>query len=181
MTPMIINIPLEPVSKKNSQRLLFNSKKAGGFYKRIGATWRYAGVPFIAPSVKFEQYQKAAMRYLPRINKPIDTPVEITVHFYRGSRRRCDLTNLLEAIDDILVHGRILADDSFDIIASHDGSRIRYDKENPRTVVFINPYNQSETWKTPADPDPEPEDNSQMRIEEFEEETAPWEGLDRRT
>ena len=55
------------------------------------------------------------------------------------TRRKCDLTNLLEAIDDIMVKSGLLADDNFTIIESHDGSRVLYDKENPRTEVQIVP------------------------------------------
>ena len=53
------------------------------------------------------------------------------------TKRKCDLTNLLEAIDDILVKYHVIADDNYNIVAAHDGSRVKYDKENPRTEVFI--------------------------------------------
>lgn len=53
------------------------------------------------------------------------------------TKRKCDLTNLLEAIDDVMVKYGLLADDNFSIIESHDGSRVLYDKENPRTEVTI--------------------------------------------
>lgn len=53
------------------------------------------------------------------------------------TRRRCDLPNHIEAIHDILVKANILADDNYTIIASVDGSRVMYDKENPRTEIFI--------------------------------------------
>ena len=43
----------------------------------------------------------------------------------------------IEAIDDIMVKSGLLADDNFTIIESHDGSRVLYDKENPRTEVYI--------------------------------------------
>lgn len=56
------------------------------------------------------------------------------------THRRVDLTNLLEAIDDVLVHTRVLEDDNSNIIVSHDGSRVLYDKENPRTEVYISRY-----------------------------------------
>ena len=49
-------------------------------------------------------------------------------------------TNLLEAIDDILVYAGTLADDNSSIIVSHDGSRVLYDKDNPRTEVYISQY-----------------------------------------
>ena len=51
-----------------------------------------------------------------------------------------DLTNLLEAVDDVLVKARVLLDDHCGIIVSHDGSRVLYDKENPRTEVSITAY-----------------------------------------
>ena len=46
-------------------------------------------------------------------------------------------TNLLEAIDDIMVKAGLLVDDNFTIIQSHDGSRVFYDKNNPRTEIRI--------------------------------------------
>ena len=53
------------------------------------------------------------------------------------TKRRVDLTNLLEAVDDVLVRAGVLKDDHCGIIVSHDGSRVLYDKDNPRTVLFI--------------------------------------------
>lgn len=53
------------------------------------------------------------------------------------TKRRVDLTNLLEAIDDVLVKYGVLKDDNSEIITSHDGSRVLYDKDNPRTEVVI--------------------------------------------
>jgi hypothetical protein len=53
------------------------------------------------------------------------------------THRKCDLTNMLEAVDDILVGASVLQDDNFTIVQSHDGSRVMYDKEHPRTEVYI--------------------------------------------
>ena len=55
-----------------------------------------------------------------------------------------DLTNLLEACHDTLVAAKILADDNNTIIASVDGSRVMYDKENPRTEIFIEEIEEQE-------------------------------------
>ncbi len=44
---------------------------------------------------------------------------------------------MLEAIDDVMVKYRLIEDDNYTIIASHDGSRVLYDKNNPRTEVEI--------------------------------------------
>ena len=70
-------------------------------------------------------------------DKPIETPVNVKCVFYRESRIRCDLTNLLEAIDDILVAYGVLSDDNFTVIASHDGSRVFIDRDSPRTEITI--------------------------------------------
>ena len=56
------------------------------------------------------------------------------------TRRRVDLLNLLEASLDILVDAGILEDDNSSIVVSHDGSRVLYDKENPRAEITITTY-----------------------------------------
>ena len=114
-------IPLTPVSKKNSQRIFVNKR---------------TGRPFIMPSKKYVEYEKTAMLYIPRhIN--INEAVEVKCLFYMPTRRKCDLTNMLEAVDDIMVKARLLSDDNYNIIASHDGSRVLYCKGKPRTEVEI--------------------------------------------
>lgn len=57
--------------------------------------------------------------------------------YYMPTRRRVDLTNLLEATDDLLVRAEVLADDNSQIVAAHDGSRVRLDRENPRVEIEI--------------------------------------------
>lgn len=114
-------IPICPVSKKNSQQILIN---------------RSTGKPFIAPSKKYKEYESAAMWYIPK-KVFINDPCNVKCLFYMPTHRKCDLTNMLEAIDDIMVKAGLLADDNYTIIESHDGSRVLYDKEKPRTEVFI--------------------------------------------
>lgn len=121
---MKIILPGDPITKKNSQRLIW----AGGR-------------PRVLPSRKFEEYQEACGSVL-RAFAPaplIAYPVEVKCLYYRKTKRRVDLTNLLEATDDILVHYGILADDHSGIIASHDGSRVLLDRESPRVEIEIQP------------------------------------------
>lgn len=126
-------IPLPPVTKKNSQQIFYR-------WARDKKTGKQKRVPFIAPSEAYREYEKTAALFVPRRwVKTIDKPVNIKCLFYMPSRRKCDLTNLLEAIDDILVKVRLLADDNYTVIYSHDGSRVFYDKQNPRTEVYIEP------------------------------------------
>lgn len=120
MNKFIIRLP--PVSKKNSQQIFFNPK---------------TGKRFIAPSKKYKEYEQNAGWFLPRRKEPIDYSINVKCLFYMPTKRKCDLTNLLEAVDDVLVKHGIVADDNYTIIESHDGSRVLYDKENPRTEIYI--------------------------------------------
>ena len=92
------------------------------------------------PSEKYKEYESAALWFIPKRGVPIDFPVTVSCVFYMPTRRACDLTNLLEAIDDIMVKSGLLKDDNYNIIASHDGSRVLYDKANPHTEVIISKF-----------------------------------------
>lgn len=115
-------IPLPPISKKNSQQIMTN---------------RSTGKPFVMPSKAFKDYENAALWYIPKARKPIDFPVNVECRFYMPTRRKCDLTNLEEAIDDIMVKAGLLSDDNYTVIQSHDGSRVFYDPAHPRTEICI--------------------------------------------
>ena len=114
-------IPLAPISKKNSQQIMLN---------------RTTGKPFIMPSKQYKQYESTALYFIPR-GEPINEPVNVKCLFYMPTRRKVDLTNLLEAIDDVMVKAGLLADDNSGIVVGHDFSRVLYDKDNPRTEVYI--------------------------------------------
>lgn len=123
--PIKIVIPIEPRTKKNSQQIIM-----------------IKGRPIIVPSKQYKAYEKACKEFIPKTDKPIDYYVNIQCKYYMPTRRKCDLTNLLEATDDILVHYGVLEDDNYSIIYSHDGSRVYYDKENPRTEILIAPIDE---------------------------------------
>lgn len=116
-------VKLPPVSKKNSQQILTNRK---------------TGRPFIMPSSKYRQYEREAAWFLkPRPPRPIECEVSVKCLFYMPTGRRVDLNNLLEAATDLLVSAGVLKDDHCGIVVSHDGSRVLYDKESPRTEITI--------------------------------------------
>lgn len=114
-------IPLDPKTKKNNSRIC--RTPSGGV--------------FLRPSKTFEKYQKNCCPYMPRIDKPIDYPVNVKAVYYMHTRRKVDITNLHNALHDILVHYGVLADDNMLIVVSTDGSRVKYDKQHPRTEVTI--------------------------------------------
>lgn len=100
-------IPLDPRTKKNNGRLARRNGRASSCRQK-----------------EFCDYQdKCGCR--------------VKALFYMKTHRIVDLVGLLQALDDILVHYGVLADDNSRIIVSHDGSRVLYDKDNPRTEVYI--------------------------------------------
>lgn len=116
-------IPGKPATKKNSQRICFN---------------KATGRRFIRPSPQYEDYATAASFFLrPAPPQPINTPVNVKCLYYMPTHRRVDQVNLLEATLDILVEYGVLEDDNSNIVVSHDGSRVLYDKDNPRTEITI--------------------------------------------
>lgn len=120
MDELKITIPIEPVTKKNSQRIII-----------------VRGRPMILPSAKYAAYEKACALYIHSKGEPISTPVNVKCVYYMPTRRRVDITNLMEATHDILVQYGVLEDDNSNIVYSVDGSRVYYDKLNPRTEITI--------------------------------------------
>ena len=118
--PVRFVIPIAPITKKNSQQII-----------------QIKGRPCIIPSARYKQYEREAGYYVPRQQAAINYPVTIKAVYYMQTRRRVDLTNLHESLHDLLVHHGVLADDNCRIVVSTDGSRVRYDKHNPRTEVEI--------------------------------------------
>lgn len=117
-----LSITGAPITKKNSQRIV-----------RFG-NGRYS----IKPSKAFEMYQKSAGVFIPgRFRKSLSGRYNVKCVYYMPTKRKVDLVNLLEATCDILVHYRVLEDDNSKIVVSHDGSRVLYDKNNPRVEIEI--------------------------------------------
>lgn len=115
-----ITIPINPIPKKNNSRFV-----SRGTFKRL------------LPSKRYEDYEKLCKRYLPILNEPISCKVNLKCVYYRVDRRKIDLCNLLESTCDMLVKHKILLDDNYTIVVSHDGSRVFYDKSNPRVEIEI--------------------------------------------
>lgn len=112
-----------PYTKKNSPRIVKN---------------RATGARFVKPSQEFEQYQKSCLVQIPQCMRLfIDEPVNVRCVYYMPTRHRVDLVNLLEATDDILVKACVLTDDHAKIVVSHDGSRVKLDRERPRVEIYI--------------------------------------------
>lgn len=118
---MHITLGIEPKTKKNHQQII-----------------QCKGRPLVIPSKEYKQYEKDCAAFIPQMPfQTFDCPVNVKCVYYMRTHRRVDLTNLLQSTCDILVKYGILLDDNSNIVASMDGSRVLYDKENPRTEIEI--------------------------------------------
>ncbi len=115
-----IEIPLLPRSKKNSQQIIICK-----------------GKPMIIQSELYRQYEKDCALFMPKLENPIFSKVNLKCTFIVPDRRKRDLTNLENAIADILVKYKVLEDDNYNIIQSWDGSRIVYQKGIEKTIIEI--------------------------------------------
>lgn len=113
------DIKIAPRTKKNSQRIVV-----------------VRGRPMIIPSKLYKDYEKDCKPYIPNV-ETIDYPINLKCIYYMPTKRRVDLCNLLEATCDMLVFYKVLADDNSKIVYSHNGSKVLYDKNNPRTEIEI--------------------------------------------
>ena len=117
----------QPATKKNSQRMVSVRSRETGKNRMIPL-----------PSAQYEKYKNDFMWQVPYTAKlKIAKPINVQCVYYMGTHRKVDLTNLLEATDDILIDANVIEDDNCSILASHDGSRVLYDKENPRVEITI--------------------------------------------
>lgn len=119
----------QPITKKNSQRIVTNPKT-----KR----------PMILPSAQYREYEAKAGAQITPPTEPICTAVNVRCIYFMQNNRACDLTNLMEATHDILVKHKVLADDNNRIIFSVDGSCVLYDKLTPRVEIFIEEVTEDE-------------------------------------
>lgn len=124
-------MPIEPRTKKNSVRLIHVRDRT---------------LPIASKA--YQDFEKDCLKIIPgTVRQAIAEPVNVQVIFYMRTKRRVDLTNLLEAVDDMLVKAGVLADDNRDIVAGHDGSRVYYDKDNPRIEIDITAKTNYSQWK----------------------------------
>ena len=113
-----------PITKKNSQQIRINAR---------------TGKRFVSQSDRYKSFEASAGWQLAMIkpDEPIEGPVRVEAVFYVPDRRRRDLTNLEESIDDILVKYGVIADDCWTVLDNHDGSHVEVDKDNPRVEIKI--------------------------------------------
>lgn len=111
-----ITIPLNPMTKKNGMMKTRHGLIQGKAYLK---------------------YERDCKYFIRRLDPPIDYAVNVKALYYRKTKHKVDLTNLHEALHDILIKYGVLEDDNYLIVVATDGSRVLIDKKNPRTEIEI--------------------------------------------
>ena len=122
MNPIKLTIYSRPVTKKNHSRIITNP---------------HTGKPMVIQSKQYVQYEADALKQLHKPSEPVTCACNAQYRYYMPNARKCDLVNLIQATNDILVKGGVIEDDNYTIVASHDGSGVEVDKENPRVEITI--------------------------------------------
>ena len=131
---LTFTIPSNPATKKNSNRLV----KVHGFTK-------------VLPSERFMKYQTFCKPFIEEVQKkfnitnPIDFGISISVKVYCVNWRLPDITNIYQALGDILQHHNLITNDkwihwsdNFQGTPQHWFGGV--DKENPRIEIEIKRY-----------------------------------------
>jgi len=114
-------------SKKNSKRIIYN---------------RSTGKPMIISSKKYDKWEKDAIKQMENDKVPklkLGEKMNAKIIIFRKNRLggSGDLNNFLQGPLDLLVKAGVLKDDNRNIIYSTDGSRMFYDKDNPRVEIEL--------------------------------------------
>ena len=126
-------IPLDTRTKKNSMSIAGTGAKCPLCGKRAKQ--------FIRQGHANTEYTAKAARFLhPKPDKPISEQIHIVYLIFTGTKRIIDDLNLYASLDDLLVKEGIIQDDNRSIIRCRDGSRVLYDKDNPRAEIYIYEY-----------------------------------------
>ena len=120
-----IEIPLLCRPKKNSQSIIYNSKTKK---------------PMIVQSKQYKEFERECGYFLNKYKTNINTPINLNCTFIVPDKRKRDIVNLLNAMQDILVKYNVLEDDNYNIVKSVDGSRIIYEKGIEKTIIEISDY-----------------------------------------
>ena len=123
---MMIHIPLETPSKKNSRVV----------DRRTGRTF---------PNKRYTEWHKAATLYVRQQNAhPLDDgPFALYLEFTHGDRVRRDSDNGVSSILDLLVDCGVLQDDNWMVVSKIVTTNL-YDKGNPGVNISIIPLTDSE-------------------------------------
>lgn len=118
----MIVLPGRPITKKNSQQIIYNRRTK----KRQ-----------VVQSEYYQAYEEACLWHLKKHKERYTGPVQVTARYWMPNRRSWpDLMGLLQATCDILEKAGIIENDR-DVVRL-DGSEIcGIDKENPRTEIRI--------------------------------------------
>lgn len=110
-----------------------NSKQYTGKYFIMSKT--------VQKYLKAYEYQWKTIPEQFRILKEEDYPIEIGLHFVRGTHHRWDFHNMVQGVADLMVKHKWIPDDNTNYFIPYclkiDGKYYSYSKENPGVYIKL--------------------------------------------
>lgn len=131
-----------PYVKKSNQRIQIRGRRPVKVNTKRYNEWREDALRQLE-KLGFDPQFKIKKKMGQSVQAQIDYPVNLKIIFYKETRGAVDLSALYEGIQDVLVEVGCLEDDNYNIVAGHDGSRVRVDKQNPRMEIEITKMEES--------------------------------------
>lgn len=97
--------------------------------------------PFITSNQRVKDWHREAYFELTKQFeglKVTDYPIELSVVFWRDSKRKYDLDNAYSSVADALTRAGVIEDDNINFISCVTLQHGGIDRENPRAEVFLN-------------------------------------------
>lgn len=105
--------------------------------KKNSRRWIYrGGRKYLVPSLCHEAWEQSEIPSFHNAPK-LFPPYSLSLNVFAPDFQNCDLTNLVESVNDLLVKTELLEDDNWFALNEVHLKFIRVDRENPRVEVTI--------------------------------------------
>lgn len=126
-----------PYVKKSNQKIQQRGRHQVKVNTPSYNRWHDSAVEQLQRKYGYDPNFKQRRKYNKNLLGQILHPINLQCRFYIPTNGRVDLSALYEGIQDVLVEVGLLDDDNWKIVASHDGSGVEKDADNPRIEITI--------------------------------------------
>lgn len=134
--PIEMTIHGHPYVKKSNQKLQMRGKRLVRIPTAAYNGWHKNALEQLQ-AYGYDPQFALRRKYNKALLGQILHPINLQLRFFIPTNGRVDLSALYEGIQDVLVEIGLLDDDNWKIVASHDGSGVWKDPDDPRIEITI--------------------------------------------
>lgn len=135
----VLFIPGNTPSSKNSRQSMTLETKPYQDKKGRTKTWKNVNIPSKLTSTFKKESLSYFIQQRPQwlaMKRGLEYPLMVEFTFIRDSKRKFDLINMAQIIQDMMVDVGWVEDDNYTVITPYFG-KVRIDKENPGCEIRI--------------------------------------------